>query len=82
MRNHVALRIERMRKDNSLSHKVLLSEIADDEGFTLTRQTERTLLKNLDQYLTRLQGSHEIKSYSPLMGGRGNRKLVGYEIAI
>ena len=82
MRHNVLTRIERMKKDDKGSRKILLSEVAEDLYVTLTRQTERTLIKNLEQYLGELQEQGEIKDYAPVMGGRGNRKHIGFSVVL
>lgn len=80
MRNAVAPRLARMKSDKQLTRKIRISEVAADIGVELTAKIERTLLKNLEQYLGELQRKGEISGYYPVMGGRGNRKLMGYSV--
>lgn len=82
MRHNVLTRIERMKKSQNSSRRILLEEIMSDLLIPASRQTERTLLKNLEQYLEELQAQGEIKKHSPLMGGRGNRKYIGFSLTL
>lgn len=82
MRHNVLTRVERMKKDERSPRRILLEEIMSDLYIPSSRQTERTLLKNLDQYLDELQAQGEIKKHSPLMGGRGNRKYIGFSLTL
>ena len=82
MRHNVLTRIERMKKDERSPRRILLEEIMRDLYIPATRQTERTLLKNLEQYLDELKAQGELKSHAAVMGGRGNRKLIGFSIVL
>lgn len=83
MRHNVLTRIERMKSDKAEARSILLSQIAeDDPSIILTDKTERTLKKNLEIYLEELRAQDEIKGYSPRMGGRANRKFLGFDILV
>lgn len=82
MRHNVLTRIERMKKDERSPRRILLEEVAGDLYIELTEKTERTLRKNLEQYLDELRAQGEIKKHSPVMGGRGNRKYIGFSISL
>lgn len=82
MRHNVLTRVERMKKDERSSRRILLEELMSDLYIPASRQTERTLLKNLEQYLGELQAQGEIKGHSAVMGGRGNRKLIGFSVVL
>lgn len=82
MRHNVLTRIERMKKAQNGPRRILLEEVACDLLIPLTEKTERTLRKNLEQYLDELKEQGEIKKYSPLMGGRGNRKYIGFSLIL
>lgn len=82
MRHNVLTRIERMKTDKSEARAILLSQVADDLIVELTEKVERTLRKNLEQYLDELKAQGEIKDYRPRMGGRANRKFMGFDILV
>lgn len=83
MRHNVLTRIERMKSDKSEARTITLAQIAeDDPSIELTEKTERTLKKNLEIYLAELKAQGEIKGYSQRMGGRANRKFLGFDILV
>ena len=82
MRHNVLTRIERMKTAKDEARSILLSQVAEDLLITLTDKTERTLRKNLEIYLEELKAQGEIKGFSPKMGGRANRKFMGFDILV
>ena len=82
MRHAVLTRVERMKSDEHESRRILLDEITSDHKIELTAKSERTFRKNMELYLQELKQQKEIKNFSPIMGGRGNKKFLGYCIEI
>lgn len=85
MRRNVLTRIEfwrsRREQHKPINPALMVQEVADDGGLILTEKTERTLRKNIRQYLDELkvQGSRNggIKNYIPQKDGR---HIVGFYI--
>lgn len=85
MRRNVLTRIEfwrsRRKQHKPINPALMVQEVADDGGLILTEKTERTLRKNIRQYLDELkvQGSRNggIKNYIPQKDGR---HIVGFYI--
>jgi len=85
MRKVVLTRItlwrSRIKQHKFVNSSLLIQEIADDCNITLTEKVERTLRKNIRQYLDELkaQGSRKggIKNYIPQKDGR---HVVGFYI--
>ena len=85
MRRNVLTRIEfwrsRREQHKPINPALMVQEVADDGGIILTDKTERTLRKNIRQYLDELkaQGSRNggIKNYIPQKDGRHS---VGFYI--
>lgn len=83
IRQNILSRIERMieRQQGKKAYTNLIrcSEVAEDCGVVLSRQTERTLLKNMGLYLEELKEQGKISSYSEAKEGR---KITGYTVKI
>ncbi len=85
IRAEILTRIEGWRtkhkKHQPYTPVIKFSEIASDCNITLTENTERTLKKNIQQYLDELKGlttrNGGIKDYQPRRSGR---KVVGFLI--
>ena len=85
MRRNVLTRIEfwrsRREQHKPINPALMVQEVADDGGLILTEKTERTLRKNIRQYLDELKahGSRNggIKNYIPQKDGR---HIVGFYI--
>lgn len=83
MRENILARVERMihqrQRKRTFIPLIRVNEIASDCGFTLTRQTERTLQKNLTLFLDELKAQGKIKGYSATKEGR---KVVGCTVEV
>ena len=83
IRQNILSRIERMieRQQGKKAYTNLIrcSEVAEDCGVVLSRQTERTLLKNMGLYLEEIKEQGKISAYSEAKEGR---KITGYTVKI
>ena len=85
VKENILTRILNMKREREQKNrracpkKIRTAEVAEDCGITLTRQRERTLLKNIEQYLKDLQAQGEIKGYNEAKEGR---KVAGFSILL
>lgn len=81
MRKIVLTRItlwkSRLRQHKPINAALRIQEIADDCNITLTDKVERTLRKNIRQYLDELQAQRAIKQYQEQKDGR---RVVGFYV--
>lgn len=81
MRRNVLTRItlwrSRLRQHKPINSALLIHEIAEDCNITLTDKTERTLRKNIRQYLDELQAQRAIRRYQEQKDGR---HVIGFYI--
>ena len=81
MRRNVLTRItlwrSRLKQHKPINSALLIHEIADDCNITLTDKTERTLRKNIRQYLDELQSQRAIRRYQEQKDGR---HVIGFYI--
>lgn len=72
-------REQKQKKHETPPAIIRADEIANDLGIDLTRQRERTLLKNIALYLDDLKKQKQIKGYKETKEGR---KIAGYTIIL
>lgn len=72
-------REQKQKKHETPPDIIRVDEIANDLGIELTRQRERTLLKNIALYLDDLKKQKQIKGYKETKEGR---KIAGYTIIL
>lgn len=72
-------REQKQKKHETPPAIIRADEIANDLGIELTRQRERTLLKNIALYLDDLKKQKQIKGYKETKEGR---KIAGYTIIL
>jgi len=81
MRRVVLARItlwrSRLKQHKPINSALKIQEIAEDCNITLTDKTERTLRKNITQYLDELKSQKAIKDYQPQKYGR---RIIGYYV--
>ena len=74
------MRMKERKKARETYIKVIrAAEVAEDCEIELTRQKERTLLKNMALYLDELKAQKQIKGYEETKQGR---KIAGYSIIL
>lgn len=67
------------KRKKRFSPVIRIEDIAADNDVSLSRQSERTLLKNVGHYLERLKKEKQIKGYSEHKKGR---KIDGYSVDV
>ena len=81
MRKIVLTRItlwrSRFKQHKPINSALKIQEIADDCNIILTDKVERTLRKNIRQYLDELQSQKAIKRYQEQKDGR---RVVGFYV--